>query len=144
MAAPTTITGSLVSEARDSGATEPQPGLLAAHSRIQKCRDLIDDWDGEGGVATGDGAADRATQFLNEVAVLAGEMFAPPAVAPDGDGGLGLSWDLPAHRLLVLIPAAGRNLVLVDAPGESPHCRLEISLPEAIARTVSVIRGASA
>src|SRR2546425_290119 len=100
-----------------------RPDVTEALDRIDYCRRLPGNWDGESGLPISEEVASRATELLTRVAERAGVVGlqrSNPAIAPNPDGALELSWEIGDRWVLLVIGAGQPEVDAVRQSGDLP------------------------
>jgi hypothetical protein len=109
--------------------------VFLIEKKIDAFRELEPDWDAEGSLPVSEETISLAKQLVRRIARNAKEAGIPwnnPAVAPGGDGGIHLSWEMHG-RWGVLIIRPGRKDVecVTKEAGLGPHRQI-VSVDSAI------------
>jgi hypothetical protein len=123
----------------------PSPDLAEALEKIDRCRRLQADWDGEGALPIQEEVAARTTTLLSQVAeeaVVLGLQWQSPAIAPSPDGALELSWEV-GNRWAMLVVSPGQvSIECVTQEGSSPPRHSQESHGDAVQLAIWALRHA--
>jgi hypothetical protein len=111
------------------------PDLGDAFERIDRCRGLQSDWDGEGALPITEDVADRATTLLSRAAEEAsrlGLQWENPAIAPSPDGALELSWEVEDRWVMLVVSLGPASIGCVVQEDDIPPKHTDASAQGAV------------